>query len=92
LPSPAFARPTSLEIETKRSDSPLPNSTDGHLNITQGEPTNLYSTHSRFWVGDIANAILADQSGADQGEAAQGHQPTWLPPRAVRERMGTLLR
>ena len=32
---------------------------------------------------DIANAIFADQSGADQGEAAQGHQPTWLPPRAV---------
>jgi hypothetical protein len=27
---------------------------------------------------DIANAILADQSGADHGEAAQGHQPTWL--------------
>ena len=41
---------------------------------------------------DIANAILADQSGADRGEAAQGHQPTWLLPRAVRERMGTLLR
>ena len=41
---------------------------------------------------DIANAILADQSGADHGEAAQGHQPTWLLPRAVRERMGTLLR
>ena len=41
---------------------------------------------------DIANAILADQSGADQGEAAQGHQPTWLLPRAVRERMGTVLR
>ena len=33
------------------------------------------------------NAILADQSGADRGEAAQGHQPTWLLPRAVRERM-----
>jgi hypothetical protein len=32
---------------------------------------------------DIANAIFADQSGADQGEAAQGHQPTWLLPRAV---------
>ena len=32
---------------------------------------------------DIANAILADQSGADHGEAAQGHQPTWLLPRAV---------
>ena len=29
---------------------------------------------------------------ADHGEAAQGHQPTWLLPRAVRERMGTLLR
>ena len=41
---------------------------------------------------DIANAILADQSGADHGEAAQGHQPTWLLPRAVRERMDTLLR
>ena len=41
---------------------------------------------------DIANAILADQSGADHGEAAQGHQPTWLLLRAVRERMGTLLR
>ena len=41
---------------------------------------------------DIANAILADQSGADHGEAAQGQQPTWLLPRAVRERMGTLLR
>jgi len=41
---------------------------------------------------DIANAILADQSGADHGEAAQGHQPPWLLPRAVRERMGTLLR
>ena len=41
---------------------------------------------------DIANAILADQSGADHDEAAQGHQPTWLLPRAVRERMGTLLR
>jgi len=41
---------------------------------------------------DIANAILADQSGADHGEAAQGRQPTGLPPRAVRERMGTLLR
>ena len=27
---------------------------------------------------DIANAILADQSGADHGEAAQGHQSTWL--------------
>ena len=25
---------------------------------------------------DIANAIFADQSGADHGEAAQGHQPT----------------
>ena len=36
---------------------------------------------------DIANAFLADQSGADHGEAAQGHLP-----RAVRERMGTLLR
>ena len=41
---------------------------------------------------DIANAILADQSGADHGEAAQGHQPTWRLPRAVRERIGTLLR
>jgi len=41
---------------------------------------------------DIANAILADQSGADHGEAAQGHQPTWLLPRAVRERVGTPLR
>ena len=41
---------------------------------------------------DIANAILADQSGADHDEAAQGHQPTWLLPRAVRERMGTVLR
>ena len=41
---------------------------------------------------DIANAILADQSGADHGEAAQGQQPTWLLPRAVRERTGTLLR
>ena len=41
---------------------------------------------------DIANAILADQSGADHGEAAQGHPPSWLLPRAVRERMGTLLR
>ena len=41
---------------------------------------------------DIANAILADQSGADHGEAAQGHQPTWLLPCAViRERMGTPL-
>src|ERR1700730_357221 len=40
---------------------------------------------------DIANAILADQSGADHGEAAQGDPPTWLLPRAVRERMGTLL-
>ena len=29
----------------------------------------------------IANAILADQSGADHGEAAQGHKPTWLPLR-----------
>ena len=36
---------------------------------------------------DIANAILADQSGADHGEASQGHQPTWLLPCA-----GTLLR
>ena len=36
---------------------------------------------------DIANAILADQSGADHGEAAQGHQPTWLLPCAVREPM-----
>ena len=41
---------------------------------------------------DIANAVLADQSGADYGEAAQGHQLTWLLPRAGRERMGTLLR
>ena len=32
---------------------------------------------------DIANAILADQSGADEAEQGQ---------RAVRERMGTLLR
>ena len=40
---------------------------------------------------DIANAILADQSGADHGEAAQGQQPTCLQPRAVRERTGTLL-
>jgi hypothetical protein len=32
---------------------------------------------------DIANAILGDQSGADHGEAAQAHQPTWLLPRAV---------
>ena len=57
---------------------------------------------SRIWPGyrrpqhrcadyrDIANAILADQSGADHGEAAQGQQPTWLLPRAVRERMDTL--
>ena len=37
---------------------------------------------------DIANAILADQSGADHGEAAQGRQQTWLLPCAVRERMG----
>ena len=41
---------------------------------------------------DIANAILADQSRADYGEAARGQQPTWPLPRAVRERMGTLLR
>ena len=41
---------------------------------------------------DIANAVLADQSRADHGEAAQGQQPEWLLPRAVRERMGTLLR
>ena len=41
---------------------------------------------------DIANAILADQSGANHGEVALGHPPTWLLPRAVRERMGTLLR
>jgi hypothetical protein len=41
---------------------------------------------------DTANAILADQSGADHGEAAQGQQPTRLLPRAIRERMGTLLR
>ena len=41
---------------------------------------------------DIANAILADQGGADRGEAAQGQQRPWLLPRAVRERMGTLLR
>jgi hypothetical protein len=41
---------------------------------------------------DIANTFLAEQSGADRGEAAQGYQPTWLQPRAVRERMGTLLR
>ena len=41
---------------------------------------------------DIANAILADQSRADHGEAAQGYQPTWLLPCAVRERMDTLLR
>ena len=41
---------------------------------------------------DIANAILADQSGADHGEAARGQQPTWLLPRAVRERMGPRLR
>jgi len=33
---------------------------------------------------DIANAILADQSVADHGEAAQGQQPTWLLPRADR--------
>ena len=31
-------------------------------------------------------------NGADHGEAAQGHQPTWLLPCAVRERIGTLLR
>ena len=40
---------------------------------------------------DVVNAILADQSGADRGEAAQRHQPTWLLQRAVRERKGTLL-
>src|ERR1700724_2593499 len=52
---------------------------------------------------DIATAIFADRAAhtqvpprdgsdcADHGEAAQGHQPTWLLPRAVRERMGTLL-
>ena len=38
------------------------------------------------------STIFADQSGADHGEAAQGHPPTWLLPRAVRERMGPLLR
>ena len=41
---------------------------------------------------DIANAILADQIRANHGEASQGQQPTWLLSRAVRERMGTLLR
>jgi hypothetical protein len=41
---------------------------------------------------DIANTFLTNRSGADHGEAAQGHPPTWLLPRAVRERMGTLLR
>ena len=41
---------------------------------------------------DIVNAILTDQSGADHDEAARRQQPTWLLPRAVRERMGTLLR
>ena len=40
---------------------------------------------------EIANANLADQSGADHGKATQGQQPTWLLPRAIRERMGTLL-
>ena len=35
---------------------------------------------------------MIGRSRADHGEAAQGHQPTWLLPRAVRERMGTLLR
>ena len=33
---------------------------------------------------DIANAILADQSGADHGEAAQGHQPMATTARSSR--------
>ena len=32
----------------------------------------------------IANAILADQSGADHGEAAQGHQPAPATARSSR--------
>ena len=46
------------------------------------------------WLGHIfifrAVKTVADfRNGIKTGEA-QGHQPTWLLPRAVRERMGTL--
>ena len=41
---------------------------------------------------DIANAIFADQSGADHGRhtvTTKGTSRRWLLPRAVRERMGS---
>ena len=41
---------------------------------------------------DIANAILADQSGADHGEAARRQQPTRLLPRSRAHGHATALR
>ena len=64
----------------------------GRSRISNGRDIDGRSIVARSY-RDIANAILVDQSGAaDHGEAAQGHQPTWLLPRAVREHMDTLLR
>ena len=51
-------------------DSPLLNSPDGDL-IYPGEPTNLYSTHSRFWVGaGVRGAVWLNRARANTNNTA----------------------